>query len=1142
MRKSTIAIGIAAALSTQAFVATTNADAAVKVKPQKALGPTHSTAHFKYPNRHSPSGGNLLYDQSGTTENGFPAQNFSSTYDQYDSAGADDFVVTDAAGWNVSGFNFQIGPGQTGADVTTATWDIEVYADAGGLPGGSPVCSAPTATGVADNNINPTSVSVTLPSTCSLPQGTYWVAMMVNLDFAVGGQIFWSLDSRTGIGADAAWQNPGDGFALGCTTWTDNATCGAGSGLTTAEFQVIGSVGTGGTCGAGQLCLASTVGTDTSPGACGSADTIDATVGDQLNFCYTITNNTSVTLNYHTLENNVDGTLFTLLNQAVPPSGTFQFNHIETVNQTNTYNSTWTGQDVPPGYAATVTSGTGCPDRIFADGFDGSTPGCGSGGFVDISGTGTPLGNGDDQAVAVTMPFSFNFYGTSNNQLCVDNNGFILFNTTNCPTAGFYTNISLPNASFTAPAIMPLWDDFDSSSGNVYTDIRGSSPSRQFIVEWYQRTHYSGNTDSATFEVIFNEADGTLQFEYADVEYTAANNASGDPDVCDGGVCATIGLQNDPTLFNQFSAFEAAVSDNTGVLWTPTNPQIFTGTDSVTVNVGAPAIVVNNGDPIVGTVPAGGTNSVQFPVANTGNRDLNWSLTEAGPADLHFPPPGSRYAPMLGDPSRATTRPVPLGMRHPGTKRYQPLPNHVEGFAVPMFAADIYNNEFVMLDPNFPDTVVNIAPTDTTPWTGGSFVDGDFSKMYVIAGSFGANPDTFATIDTTTGAVSVIANSPSPGGAGWNGMAYDTTTGTMYMVTGCPSGSSLYTVDINTGTTTLVGAMTNESCSVAIAIDSAGQMYSVDIVNDAFYAVDKTSGNDSLIGSIGFNANYAQDMTFDLSTDILYYAAFNLDLFNDYMYTIDVGTGATTLKGQIISGTLGFAELDAMGIETAGGPCSQPQDLPWLSLSPLTGTTAAGDSTPVTASLDGTGQADGDVLSGTVCATSNDPNNRIVATPINVTVGTGGGGGVIDSGVLNYAGNADGVGLYINWLSGDWCTSSAGTCDGSAGYDWNPYGTSTLTFWWNSPVNATSNCVVSGASCAVLTSGTTVGPASTFGTGDSTLYQVAGDKFFGFSFVNANTSQVNYGYAHVTSPNANGDPITLIEYWYDNTGAAIAIP
>lgn len=368
MRKSTIAIGIAAALSTQAFVATTNADAAAKFKPSKASGPNHQSAHFKFPNHNRPSGGNVLYDQSGAPANGFPSQNFESSFDQYDAAGADDFVVSDAAGWDVSAFNFQA----TVGDPSTATYDINVYPDAGGLPGASTVCNYSGIPGVFDGTL--TSLSVALPSTCHLPQGTYWVSMIANLDFAVGGQLFWSGDFRTGLGANAAWENPGGGFGIGCTTWTDNTICGAGSGMTAAEFQVIGAVGGGGgTCGAGQLCLVSTVGTDTSPGACGSADTIDATVGDQLNFCYTITNNTGIELDYHTLENNVDGTLFSLLNQPVPDGGSFQFNHIETVSSTNTYNSTWTGQDVPPGYSAEVTGGGGpdCSDRIFADGFDG---------------------------------------------------------------------------------------------------------------------------------------------------------------------------------------------------------------------------------------------------------------------------------------------------------------------------------------------------------------------------------------------------------------------------------------------------------------------------------------------------------------------------------------------------------------------------------------------------------------------------------------------------------------------------------------------------------------------------------------------------------------------------------------------------
>ena len=68
----------------------------------------HGQPRFKYPNQAHLSVGTVLYDQTGVAENGAPAQNFQSAYDPYDSVGADDFVVTDAEGWTVSGFNFQV--------------------------------------------------------------------------------------------------------------------------------------------------------------------------------------------------------------------------------------------------------------------------------------------------------------------------------------------------------------------------------------------------------------------------------------------------------------------------------------------------------------------------------------------------------------------------------------------------------------------------------------------------------------------------------------------------------------------------------------------------------------------------------------------------------------------------------------------------------------------------------------------------------------------------------------------------------------------------------------------------------------------------------------------------------------------------
>jgi len=60
--------------------------------------------------------------------------------------------------------------------------------------------------------------------------------------------------------------------------------------------------------------------------------------------------------------------------------------------------------------------------------------------------------------------------------------------------------------------------------------------------------------------------------------------------------------------------------------------------------------------------------------------------------------------------------------------------------------------------------------------------------------------------------------------------------------------------------------------------------------------------------------------------------------------------------------------------------------MPWLMLNPLVGMTPPLGSTPIDATIDATNANDGDVLAGTVCATSNDPAHHLLGTSITVTV------------------------------------------------------------------------------------------------------------------------------------------------------------
>jgi hypothetical protein len=53
---------------------------------------------------------------------------------------------------------------------------------------------------------------------------TYWVGIVANQSFLTERQ--WALEETNGGGGNAGvWQNPGNGFATGCTTWAPPSGC-----------------------------------------------------------------------------------------------------------------------------------------------------------------------------------------------------------------------------------------------------------------------------------------------------------------------------------------------------------------------------------------------------------------------------------------------------------------------------------------------------------------------------------------------------------------------------------------------------------------------------------------------------------------------------------------------------------------------------------------------------------------------------------------------------------------------------------------------------------------------------------------------------------------------------------------------------
>jgi hypothetical protein len=106
-----------------------------------------------------------------------------------------------------------------------------VLADAGGGPG-SQVCE--TVGVVIDDDSG--DLAIDLVTSCTIPPGTYWLAVQANLDYGADhDQWFWD-SSESASGATARWRNPDAGFPTLCTDWETLPDC-YGSGERSFLFE-----------------------------------------------------------------------------------------------------------------------------------------------------------------------------------------------------------------------------------------------------------------------------------------------------------------------------------------------------------------------------------------------------------------------------------------------------------------------------------------------------------------------------------------------------------------------------------------------------------------------------------------------------------------------------------------------------------------------------------------------------------------------------------------------------------------------------------------------------------------------------------------------------------------------------------------
>jgi len=238
--------------------------------------------------------------------------------------------------------------------------------------------------------------------------------------------------------------------------------------------------------------------------------------------------------------------------------------------------------------------------------------------------------------------------------------------------------------------------------------------------------------------------------------------------------------------------------------------------------------------------------------------------------------------------------PAPIDPSKPSTSW---PPEHSNWRGSTAFGMDGSTSQYINFDVDNVGGMTNIGPLMPASW----WMDIEFPVnqpdwAYVITYG-GAINNHIWQVDRATGTGTDL------GATGVTGMdildiaADPTNPGIMYAVAsnGSLSQDNFYEIDPSGPSSTLIGSTVNSAGMIGLAGDKNGDIWGYDLVNDAFFSIDKATGVATEVGPLGFDANYGQGLFYDQETDYITMAAFNNSAFQGQIRAVDVTTGGSTI-------------------------------------------------------------------------------------------------------------------------------------------------------------------------------------------------------------------------------------------------------
>jgi hypothetical protein len=159
--------------------------------------------------------------------------------------------------------------------------------------------------------------------------------------------------------------------------------------------------------------------------------------------------------------------------------------------------------------------------------------------------------SGYGSSTRVDLPFRFNFYGRDYTQAFVSTSGFLNF----LALDGNPSNVPIPGSAPPNAAVYPFWDDlYMDGQSSAWTRLLGEAPNRRFVIEW-RNVGFAGASGRVSFAVILYE-NGWLLTQYLGI----------DADGREQGNSATVGIENETgTIAFQYSSNEPTLSDGLAI-------------------------------------------------------------------------------------------------------------------------------------------------------------------------------------------------------------------------------------------------------------------------------------------------------------------------------------------------------------------------------------------------------------------------------------------------------------------------------------------------------------------------------------------------------------------------------------------------